>query len=183
MARAKKNTVEYFPHNCTHGKTLRMFESKYDDGYKFWFKLLELLGKSPDHYYDCKNSLDRMWLSECCLGDPDKKKESMQMLDYLANLHAIDFDLWNNDAVIWCQNFVNNLEGVYSKRSTDIPTAPIRSGNPAQVSIPERIHLIPKHPVPKTPQSKLKESKENKIKLFLVAWNLYEKKQDKKKAH
>ena len=198
MARAKKNTVDYFPHNCIHGKTLKIFESKFIHGYKFWFKLLELLGNSPDHYYDCKPDIDRLWLVETCLGVGNGGvQETSEMLDYLAKLKAIDPDLWRADRIIWSQNFVDNLETVYNKRSTDIPKRPIGHGNPAQEVIPSRIEPIKEINSPETPQSKVKESIEKesivcardhgktlkaKMDLFLIAWRKYNKKQDRKKA-
>ena len=45
MARPAKLTVDYFPHIINQGKTIFIIENNYgNDGYAFWFKLLELLG-------------------------------------------------------------------------------------------------------------------------------------------
>ena len=47
MSRPRKAVVDYFPHYVNHGKTLFILEQKYgNDGYAFWFKLLEMLGGS-----------------------------------------------------------------------------------------------------------------------------------------
>jgi len=46
MARPNKQGVDYFPHFVNHGKTMFILEEKFgNNGYAFWFKLLELLGK------------------------------------------------------------------------------------------------------------------------------------------
>ncbi len=47
MARPKKQTVDYFPHFVKGGRTIFILENKFgNDGYAFWFKLLEILGES-----------------------------------------------------------------------------------------------------------------------------------------
>ncbi len=59
MARPKKKGVDYFPHDCVTGKTIFILEQKYgNDGYAFWFKLLEFLGTKEGHYLDCHNIED-----------------------------------------------------------------------------------------------------------------------------
>ena len=56
MARPKKQKVEYFPHFVMSGRTIFILENTYgNDGYAFWFKLLELLGDTEGHYYECEN--------------------------------------------------------------------------------------------------------------------------------
>ena len=51
--RPKKAIVDYFPHFVSHGKTMFTIEMKYgNDGYAFWFKLLEILGSTENHYID-----------------------------------------------------------------------------------------------------------------------------------
>ena len=47
MTRPKKQTVDYFPHSCNHKKTIYILEERYgNNGYSFWFKLLEMLGNT-----------------------------------------------------------------------------------------------------------------------------------------
>lgn len=47
MARPTKTSVDYFPHMTHSGKTIAILEARWgNDGYAFWFKLLELLGDS-----------------------------------------------------------------------------------------------------------------------------------------
>jgi hypothetical protein len=46
MAREQRRDVDYFPHECNHGRKMHIIESKYgNNGYAAWFKLLEELGR------------------------------------------------------------------------------------------------------------------------------------------
>ena len=128
-----------------------------NDGYSFWFKLLEILGSSDGHYI--------------CLGNPSTREFLVakthlevdlcyRILDLLAELEAIDRDLWETEKVIWCQNLVDNVGGVYQKRRADLPQKPsFRNQKPrtSDVSGAETPHS--KVSDAETPQSKVKESK------------------------
>lgn len=113
MARPKKSTVEYFPHFVHHHKTMFTIEAKYgNDGYAFWFKLLELLGSSDNHYLDCREI--STW--EFLLAKTRMDEVSADtILTLLANLSAIDKDLWKHK-IIWSENFLENLNTVYNRR-------------------------------------------------------------------
>ena len=65
MARPQKAGVDYFSHDVdTNGKTLFTLEATYgNDGYAFWFKLLELLGKQDGLYYDCREEANTIYLA------------------------------------------------------------------------------------------------------------------------
>lgn len=118
MPRKVKTTVDYFPHKCTGGKTMFIIESQFgNDGYAAWFKLLELLGVSNCHYYDCRNTeameymLAKMRLLET---------QCVQILDKLAKLGAIDIHFWKN-RVIFSENFITNLDDLYDRRKYKCP--------------------------------------------------------------
>jgi hypothetical protein len=97
-----------------HGKTLFIIESKFgNDGYAAWFKILEMLGKSENHYIDCRNETDwefmaaKIKLMSTSLND---------IIDLLAKLNAINPILWNNK-IIWSENFIKNIEDAYKRRN------------------------------------------------------------------
>ena len=93
MARPKKETVDYFPHICAHKTTIFVLEQKYgNDGYAFWFKVLELLASSEGHYYDCRKPHLWEFLQAKTRLSEDKCNE---LLDLLAKLDAIDQELWS----------------------------------------------------------------------------------------
>lgn len=143
MARPKKQTVDYFPHYCTHGKTLFILEQRFGiTGYGFWFKLLEELGRHEGHFLDLRdeNELEFLGAKTHVSG-----AETLLMLNLASKLGAIDPKLWEN-RVVWCQKFVDNLTEVYAKRTVSVPRKPVS---------------IPDNPVSDTdnPQMKVNESK------------------------
>lgn len=116
MGRKDKFTVDYFLHKCNHGKTIYILENRFgNDGYAVWFKTLELLGATENHFYDCRNITDMEFLTAKMHVEPDKLQ---QIYNLLANLKTIDQELWTNK-VIWSENFVNGLSEVYSRRSNN----------------------------------------------------------------
>jgi len=157
MARPKKQTVEYFPHYTTSGKTLYILESEFgNDGYAFWFKLLELLGSSDGHVYDCNNAPSWKFLLAKTRVD---EETAMKILDTLSDLEAIDKKLWEHK-LVWSDNFVQNLAPVYSNRRTSLPKKPIVTYN--NDSTNELLHVETQDvevSTKKTPQSKVKESR------------------------
>lgn len=116
MPRPKKATADFFPHFVGHGKTLFNIEADFgNDGYAFWFKLLELLGQSEHHYYDCNKPKEwRYLLSKTRFSE----ENAICILDMLAELEAIDGELWEHK-IIWSQNFIDNLAELYSRRSVN----------------------------------------------------------------
>lgn len=119
--RPKKLTVSFFPHFCTQKQTLFIVQQKFgNDGYAFWFKLLEQLGVSNNHYIDLKeNGTEEYFFAYTGVNN----QRGNDILDLLAKLHAIDEDLWAV-RVIWSQNFVDGLTELYNRRQTDLPARP-----------------------------------------------------------
>ena len=116
-----KNTVEYFPHYVGFGKTIFILQNRFgNDGYAVWFKILELLSRSENHYFWVRNSTEREFLV-AITGVTDDILE--QILSLLAEVEAIDAELWSIK-VIWCENLVKNLAPVYQKRNRKIPSKP-----------------------------------------------------------
>ena len=133
MARPKKQTVDYFPHDCdaSEGRTLTIVESKYgNDGYAFWFKLLQLLGKTPGHYYDFNAPADWEFLLAKTRVEEDMANS---ILTTLVELDAIDRELISQK-IIWCQHFVDNIADAYSRRQADLPLRPGDEAKPVKAS-------------------------------------------------
>lgn len=117
-----KDTIDYFPHYTTHGKTMFAIENAFgNDGYAAWFKLLEILGRHPGHYYDMRKPIDKHYLSAYLRLDARKTDEVLQML---ADVDAIDADLYK-DGILWSQNFTKHLMPLYKRRNSVPPQKPV----------------------------------------------------------
>ena len=156
MARPQKQTVDYFPHDAkaSEGDTLTILQSRFgNDGYAFWFKLLEKVSSSENQVIDCRNRIK--WQLLLARTSVDEEK-GMAIMELLCELEAIDPQLWRDSKIIWCQNLVNNIADVYRGRNRPVPERPVTttnnlvSGKKTPVSTPDNT------------QSKVKESKVNK---------------------
>ena len=152
MGRPSKKYVDYFPHDtdASERRTLFVIESNYgNNGYAFWFKLLELVGSSEGHVIDCSNPTKWEFLqAKTNLSEMVCK----EILDLLARLDAIDQELWKK-SVIWSQNFVDNIADVYSNRRIETPTKPTFYKNKLQLNYVS---------TDENPQTKLNQTKLNK---------------------
>jgi hypothetical protein len=114
MARRIKNVVDYFPHMVVHGKTMTIIESKYGlIGYAFFFKLLELLGKTENHYLDLRDEFEMEYVIAKLGVD---FKTATEIFDLLAKLDSIDKDLWSQK-IVFSQNFIDGINDAYKRRN------------------------------------------------------------------
>lgn len=113
MPRPQKATAEYFQHSTKKGKTIFTLEAKYgNDGYALWFKTLELLTATEHHYLNFND--ESLWEYYLTVVSIDENK-TIEILNLLAKLNAIDADLWKHK-IIWCENLIHNLAVLYNKR-------------------------------------------------------------------
>ena len=106
--------VDYFPHMVVHGKTMTIIESKYGlIGYAFFFKLLELLGKTENHYIDLRNEFEMEYVIAKLGVD---FKTATEIFDLLAKLDSIDKDLWSQK-IVFSQNFIDGINDAYKRRN------------------------------------------------------------------
>jgi len=160
MARPQKHTIDYFSHDCDHGKTLFVLEAQFgNDGYAFWFKLLECLGKSENQSYNFNNPSSRVFL----LAKTRVSEETARnILSMLSDMEAIDRELWAQ-GIIWSQNFVDRLADVYARRKVEKPLKPTLT--PVDDSLcqhkPEQNEQLDNI----NPQTKVNETKVNETKV------------------
>jgi hypothetical protein len=140
MARPRKKNVDYFPHYCQHGKTLTILEARWgNDGYAFWFKLLEMLGAADGHFLDMRDPTTMAFL---CAKTRVDEVSAVEILEMLARLCAIDPDLWAVGC-LYSQNFVDHVADAYRLRKEFLPKKeallesfhgrnPAKDGNPAE---------------------------------------------------
>lgn len=102
MGRKQSDIVDYFPHFAEAGKTLFILKTRYgNDGYAFWFQLLEILCTEVGHFYDC--SEEHTWQYLLSRTGTKNAITGTEILDLLANLGKIDKELWGKK-IIWCRN-------------------------------------------------------------------------------
>ena len=123
MSRIQKNVVSYFPHdaNACTGDTLTVLQSQFgNDGYAFWFKLLEKLASTDGHFLDCQNSTKwQLLLAKTGVNEIT----GVEIMNLLVEMQAIDKELWSLK-VIWCQKLVDNVSEVYKNRRRETPQKP-----------------------------------------------------------
>ena len=136
-----------------------ILEERYgNDGYAFFFKLLESIADADGHVLDFNDGTEWEFFVA-----KTRTSESFctEILDLLAKLKKIDPDLWRK-RVVWYQGFVDGVAPVYKKRHTETPTKPgFCDENPPIAPVPD----------PKTPplsresrveKSRVEESREKK---------------------
>ena len=122
MGRPISDTAEYFSHYAEGGvMPVKVLERKFaNDGYAVWYKLQEILGRTPGHYLDL-----RQWDSYeaylCDFGVDDELLEAI--LTYLAESGWIDAELWAK-RVVWMPSFIDGLAWLYKKRGREVPLQP-----------------------------------------------------------
>ena len=173
MARKDKTTVDYFPHQCESGKTLFILEKQFgNDGYAVWFKTLEHLGRTSNHFLDVRQEDQWQYLIAHMNVD---EETALKIYDLLAKLDAINQELWQKK-IIYSHNFVQNLKPLYERRNNSCMQFD---------DLCDHLHIKCLHTysengflVIRKPQSKGKERKEKKRKEidFDVFWNEYDNK-------
>jgi len=129
MARPSKQTAEYFPHFVADSRTKFTLEHYWgNDGYAFWFKLLELLCRTDGQAYSCAEVENWEYLLAYTKVS-DSTAEAI--LSKLAALGKVDKELWENHRMVWCDGLIKGLSSLYAKR-TAVPQKPsFRSENNA----------------------------------------------------
>lgn len=115
MARTKKNNVDYFPHYVSHGKKMFCLRAKYkNDGYAVWFMLLEKLGNAENHYLDLSSETEKIYLSSELMVS---EEVLFDIINMLVTLEVFDSELWHKENILYNQEFVNNIQDVYNRRT------------------------------------------------------------------
>jgi len=114
MARPQRNNVDYFPFYCDEGEKMFYLEETYgNDGFATFVKLLRELAKVDYHYLNLSKPSSMMFLSAKC----KVSKETLELIiKDLVDLEKFDKELWNENKIIWCQDFIDSIQDAYSKR-------------------------------------------------------------------
>ena len=114
MARPKRNNVDYFPFICEEGNKMFYIEETYgNDGFATFVKLLRELAKANFHYLDLSKKHTQMFLSAKC---KISTGTLIAIINDLAELGKFDSKLWEENTIIWCQDFIDSIQDAYNKR-------------------------------------------------------------------
>jgi len=171
MARPQRNNVDYFPFYCEEGEKMFYIEETYgNDGFSTFIKLLRELAKVDYHYLNLSKPSSLMFLSAKC-------KISKEVLEAIINdlveLGKFDSELWKENKVIWCQDFIDSIQDAYkSRKNTCIDRNGLilllESLNVRKPIKPTSKPSLPSVDQPINPQSKVKETikDKNKVEVF-----------------
>jgi len=114
MARPQKNTVTYFPLDCEDGKKMYYIEETYgNDGFATFIKILRELARSEYHYLNLSQPTTMMFLSSKCKVSRETLESIIKDLVELGKFNRL---LWEENKVIWCQDFIDSIQDAYFKR-------------------------------------------------------------------
>ena len=112
MGKKQSEKFDYFPHILKQSNTIEELEKLYgNDGYAVWFKLLEILGVSPDYQYEISNQiLYKNLMNKFKISD----ERFEQIINTLYELNAIDKESWNKN-ILFVPNLVTNIQQTKKK--------------------------------------------------------------------
>lgn len=114
MARPERNNVDYFPFICEDGQKMFYIEETYgNDGFASFVKILRELAKANYHYLDLSKPAKVMFLCAKCKVSKDVL---LSIIKDLVELGKFDPVLWNDNNIVWCQDFVDSIQDAYFKR-------------------------------------------------------------------
>ena len=128
MARKTKQHVDYFPHDTHQSKAVRTISKTYgNDGYAFYYKLRELLGRTDNYNYDLSQRID--WFD--FLGEMDvEEQQAQELIEFLVTIGELDKELWEQESRLWSNSLIEDISVVYDKRVAEIPDKySFRDGN------------------------------------------------------
>jgi hypothetical protein len=119
MSRPKSKNVFYFPHYTKRTSELELIEHKYNsEGYKAYYRLQEMVADADYHRLSLATEDDKDMFE---LGMNCKQEVVDDVIRILLDRGRIDRDLWENEKVIWMQDFVETLKPVYVNRKKTLP--------------------------------------------------------------
>lgn len=117
----KRKKISWFHHYTEHGKTLSVLEGRWgNNGYAFFFKLLEVLCCSDGLYLEL-NDINKNYLLSITHID---ETTLINIINSLVEMGKIDRELWENQRVIWYENLVDSLDPYRDYSGANRPQKP-----------------------------------------------------------
>lgn len=114
MARPPRYDVDYFPFICNEGKKMFYLEETYgNDGFAVFIKILRELAKTDNHWLNLSQQKTMMFIAAKCKVNIERLNN---IINDLVELEKFDKLLWEENKVIWCQDFIDSIQDAYKKR-------------------------------------------------------------------
>jgi hypothetical protein len=175
MARPQKNTVTYFPLDCDDGKKMYYIEETYgNDGYATFIKILRELARSEFHYLNLSKPTTLMFLSAKCKVSKELLERIITDLVHLGKFNEM---LWEENKIIWCQDFIDSIQDAYFKRKNKCITLEgllsllegLRVRKPSKRELITPVNTQSKVEYSKEEQRRTEKNREEQIKALEIA--------------
>ena len=119
MSRPESKNVFYFPHYTKSKRELDLIEHKYNsEGYKAYYRLQEMVADADYHRLSLATEDEKDMFD---LGMNCKQEVVDNVIRILLDRGRINRELWENESVIWMQDFVDTLKPLYQNRRKPLP--------------------------------------------------------------
>ena len=119
MSRPESKNVFYFPHYTKRTIELDLIEHKHgSEGYKAYYRLQEMVADADYHRLSIATEDEKVMFD---LGMNCKQEVVDDVIRILLDRGRIDRELWEDESVIWMQDFVETLKAVYVNRRKPLP--------------------------------------------------------------
>ena len=117
--RPRKDTIEYFSHDVTKLREIAILQKRFghDRGYRVYFELMELLGRSPNQILQYNETYDKIYIAEQLRIEID---ELAEILTFMTGLDILCLDCFNK-GFLFSDMLMQRLVKLYNKRKNNLP--------------------------------------------------------------
>ena len=117
--RPRKTTIEYFSHYAVKPQEVSILQKQfgYNKGYRVYFELMELLGRSPNQILDYSNKFIKLYIADELRLELNELEE---ILIFMAGLDILCCDCFK-EGYIFSDGLMSRLIKLYHKRLNDLP--------------------------------------------------------------
>ena len=124
QGRPESKNADYFPHQTETSNELLFLERKYAaEGYRAYWRLLELLTKADDHHIKLQTENQTLTF-RYGMNAPDEILD--ECIKYLVEVEFIDKHMYEQENIIWVPWVIEKLKPVYANRKK---SPPYKKGN------------------------------------------------------
>ena len=120
MSRPESKKVFYFPHFVKKTVEQDLIEYKHGaEGYRAYYRLLELVADADYHRLSVASEDEKIMFDLGMNGDSEVIEDVIRILVDRGLINKLK---WENDRIIWMQDFVETLKPVYVNRRKPLPS-------------------------------------------------------------